>query len=62
MTSGWSTPVHLAEDSSFPTIRIQNIVPEIAIMPQSEKHERQCLGCRFYKIVPSLYSGKARFI
>ena len=44
MTSGLFAPAHPVGNSSFPTTRIQNTVPEIAIMPQSEKREQQHPG------------------
>ena len=43
MKSGLSALAYPAGSSSFPTILIQNTVPEFAIMRQSEKHEQQCL-------------------
>ena len=44
MTSGLFAPAHPAAGSSFPTTRIQNTVPEIAIMRLSEKREQQHSG------------------
>ena len=44
MTSGLFAPAHPAEGSSFPTTRIQNSVPGIAIMLQSETREQQHPG------------------
>ena len=44
MTSGLFAPAHFAEGSSFPTTQVQNTVPEIAIMRQSEKREQQHPG------------------
>ena len=44
MTSGLFAPAHPAAGSSFPTTRIQNTVPEIAIMRLSEKREQQHPG------------------
>ena len=41
MTSGLFAPAHPVGNSSFPTTRIQDTVPEIAIMRQSEKREQQ---------------------
>ena len=44
MTSGLFVHAHLVEGSSSHTTRIQNTVPEIAIMRQSEKREQQHPG------------------
>ena len=44
MTSGLFVPAHPAGSSSFLTTRIQNTVPEIAIMRQSERHEQHYPG------------------
>ena len=49
-TSGLFTPVHPAEDSSFRTTRIHNTVPEIAIVPQSEKCAQHDRGKGFSRI------------
>jgi len=44
MPSGLFAPAHPVGNSSFPTTRIQNTVPGIAIMRQSEKREQQYSG------------------
>ena len=44
MTSGLVTPAHPVGNSSFPTTRIQDTVPEIAILRLSEKREQQHPG------------------
>ena len=44
MTSELFAPAHPVDNSSFPTTRIQDTVPEIAIMRQSEKREQQYSG------------------
>ena len=44
MTSGLFAPAHPAAGSSFPTTRIQNTVPGIAIILQSEKREQHYRG------------------
>ena len=44
MTSELFAPAHPVDNSSFPTTRIQDTVPEIAIMRLSEKREQQHSG------------------
>ena len=60
MTTELFVPAHLVECSSFPTTRIQNTVPEIAIMPQSEKREQQHPGglMPLFSLPESLFLGE----
>ena len=60
MTSGLFAPAHPAAGSSFPTTRIQNTVPEIAIMRLSEKREQQHPGglMPLFSLPESLFLGE----
>jgi len=64
MTSGLFASAHPVEGSSLLTTRIQNIVPEIAIMCQSEKREQHYPGgvMPLFSLPEFLHPGKGKTI